>query len=195
MEPNTPMNREGVRQQLKEAVGRVIYTYTTQNKEANLLRRKNAILKWAQIILTAVSTGGLLAVILQWNQLVLAIISAAFTTAALVVSTYLKAANLEDRIIAHRETANQLWRIREEYISLLTDFDTLDDKTIIEKRDDLTSRTGDIYDKAPQTSPKAYAAAQKALKVEEEQYFSANELDQMLPAHLRSDAGETDTKS
>ena len=41
------------------------------------------------------------------------------------------------------------------------------------------------YCAAPLTDGKSYAAAQAALKTNEEQFFTQEELNKMLPAHLR----------
>ena len=56
---------------------------------------------------------------------------------------------------------------------------------IVGKRDKLMSRTAKVYENAPQTDEKAYADAQDALKNKEEQFFTQEELNVMLPAHLR----------
>ena len=85
----------------------------------------------------------------------------------------------------HMGTASKLWPLREEYISLMTDFDDLPDDTIVSRRDDLMGKTAKIYESAPQTDEKAYAAAQDALKNKEEQFFTQEELNVMLPIHLR----------
>lgn len=107
------------------------------------------------------------------------------STILLGLNLYFKDFNLAEEIKQHRTTADKLWLLREQYISLLTDFDILNETEIMQKRDDLQNRTAEVYQVAPPTDAKSYAAAQKALKVEEEQYFTAKEIDQMLPEHLR----------
>jgi len=42
-----------------------------------------------------------------------------------------------------------------------------------------------LYKVAPSTNPKSYAAAQTALKKDEEQFFETSEIDKILPEHLR----------
>jgi len=46
-------------------------------------------------------------------------------------------------------------------------------------------RTSEVYSDSPKTSSKSYKETQKALKVEEEQFFTNEELDQLLPPELR----------
>lgn len=56
---------------------------------------------------------------------------------------------------------------------------------ICNKRDALMNRTAEIYATAPKTSPKSYSEVQKALKSEEEQFFTMEELNQLMPQHIR----------
>ena len=46
-------------------------------------------------------------------------------------------------------------------------------------------RTAEVYSNSPGTDAKSYKAAQKALKTEEEQTFSEQEIDIMLPNSIR----------
>jgi SMODS and SLOG-associating 2TM effector domain family 4 len=86
---------------------------------------------------------------------------------------------------SHQKAADALWKIREEYVSLLTDFDLLEREEIMDRRDDLQNRTAKIYVQSPRTDTKSYSEAQKALKTEEEQTFSEKEIDVMLPNSIR----------
>ena len=56
---------------------------------------------------------------------------------------------------------------------------------IISRRDDLQLRVAKIYDEAPLTDAKSYSLAQKALKENESQFFTRDELNKMLPESLR----------
>ncbi|MBW8831485.1 MAG: hypothetical protein JF606_19115 [Burkholderiales bacterium] len=51
----------------------------------------------------------------------------------------------------------------------------------------------EIYRGASRTDSKAYAAAQRALKDQEELFFSESELDHLLPKQLRTAANPTKT--
>lgn len=186
MEQNSPQRRDGIKQQVKEAYGKVVYTYTAHLKDANLKHSKSSIIKIAIIVLSAVSTCGLLGIILQWVPIVLAVVTACITLANVILSSYLKAANLDGQELLHINTANRLWKIREKYLSLLTDFDELSDEKVVELRDFLTEQTSEVYSVAPLTSGKAYKLAQDALKNNEEQFFTQQELNLMLPEHLRT---------
>ena len=87
----------------------------------------------------------------------------------------------------HTNAANDLWDIRETYFSMLTDMRTenLSVNQIINKRDELQKRLLNIYAGSPRTNSKAYKAATKALKINEELTFSDKEIDAFLPKELR----------
>ena len=183
MVANSP-HKEALKTQLREAYGRIVYTYTTHLKKMNLLDKNNLLIKYAQIILSAISTGGFIGSMIT-NQLVLTVVGGIFSTVLLVLNLFFRDFNLVEESRQHRIASDNLWLIREQYISLLTDFEILSEDDIIAKRDDLQRLTFDVYNKSPKTDAKSYVAAQKALKSEEEQFFKPEEIDMMLPAHLR----------
>lgn len=185
MDQNSQMHREGLRSQLKEAYGRIVYSYTTNWKMVDSLIKKNRRIKYWQIALSAISTGGFIGSIVT-NETALTCIGGIFSTILLALNLYFKDFNLNEDITRHAVTANALWLIREEYVSLLTDFTSLTTLEICTKRDELMKKTAKIYESAPKTDSKRYAEAQKALKNDEEQFFSDEELNEMLPIHLRS---------
>lgn len=68
---------------------------------------------------------------------------------------------------------------------MLADFETLKEKDIAEQREKLKKATAKIYDSAIQTDARSYAEAQKQLKDKDYQFFTRDELNKMLPKHLR----------
>lgn len=177
-------HKKDLRVQVREAYGRLVYTYTTHLKQVEQLTKKNQRIKYWQIALSAISTGGFLGALIT-NQIIMTWIGGIVSTALLALNLFFKDFNLADDIKKHRTTADDLWIIRERYISLITDFDVLNEEIIIQRRDELQDRTAEIYRVAPSTNSKSYSAAQKALKEDEEQFFMASEIDKMLPKHLR----------
>ncbi|MHC1692232.1 MAG: SLATT domain-containing protein [Sphaerochaetaceae bacterium] len=177
-------HNEALKTQIREAYGRIVYTYTTHLKKMNRLDKNNRCIKYTQIGLSAISTGGFLGSIIT-NQVVMTFIGGIFSTVLLFTNLYFKDFNLAEESKQHRIAADNLWLIREQYISLLTDFDAFSENDIIAKRDDLQKLTFEIYNKSPKTDVKSYKAAQRALKFEEEQFFAPEEIDKILPVHLR----------
>ncbi len=170
--------------QIREAYGRVTYTQTCHDKRINRLLGINENIKIAQIILSAMTTGSFLVTIIS-NEKVSAIVGGILSLVLLILNTYIKNFNLTEISQKHQKASDLLWKIREEYVSLLTDFEILEMDEIMSKRDELQNRTAEVYTNSPRTDSKSYAAAQKALKTEEEQTFSEIEIDVMLPNSIR----------
>lgn len=177
-------HKEALRTQIREAYGRIVYTYTTHLKKMNRLDNTNRRIKYAQILLSAISTGGFLGSIIT-NEFFLTCIGGIFSTALLFLNLYFKDFNLAEESKQHRIASDNLWLIREQYISLLTDLEVLSENDIVTKRDELQKLTFAVYNKSPKTDAESYSDAQNALKNEEEQFFAPAEIDKMLPAHLR----------
>lgn len=177
--------RQNLKQQLRESYGRMLYTYTIHLKSVDIIIRRVKWMKRIQIILSAASTVGFFSMLIS---------SESFATAATGLSaTVLLALNLflgrddsDSEILQHKNTADCLWKAKEEYLALLTDFDILDENSIRIRRDKLSDILFNVYSKAPKTSPRAYKLTQNALQNKEEQFFSSEELDILLPPHLRS---------
>lgn len=170
--------------QIREAYGRITYSQTCHDKFINRTVRLDDRIKLWQIILSGVTTSGFVVAIFS-NDNVASILGALVSLALLILNTYIKNFNLSGIAQEHKKASDLLWKIREEYVSLLTDFETLDESEIRNKRDELQERTAEVYSNSPRTDSKSYQAAQKALKTEEEQTFSEEEIDIMLPNSIR----------
>lgn len=170
--------------QIREAYGRVTYSQTCHDKFINRIVKLDDKIKVSQIVLSAVTTSGFLVAIFSDDN-VASIIGAVFSLALLILNTYIKNYNLSGIAQEHKKASDSLWKIREEYVSLLTDFEILDVDEIRNKRNELQERTAEVYSNSPRTDAKSYRAAQKALKTEEEQTFSEEEIDIMLPNSIR----------
>lgn len=172
--------------QIRECFGKVVYTHKTQEKCADIALTTHNQIKLLQIILSVATTTGIFITILGKNQLS-AILSIIVSTLLTILNTYTKDYDLGAISQRHTEAASQLWSIRESYFSLLTDIKTrkLDIEKIMNKRDILQKELADIYQGAPRTNIKAYRAAVKGLKVDEELTFTDKEIDMFLPKELR----------
>lgn len=170
--------------QIREAYGKIVYTYTTHIEKANSLIKFNRWIKNIQILLTAISTVGFLGTIIT-NETCLNWLAGLTAFISLSVNLYLKDAHLDNLILAHKKTINALWNIREDYLSLLTDFSILDNAQRQAKRNHLQEKVLEIYNNAPETDSSSYKKAQKDLKANEYQFFTADEIDKMLPEKLR----------
>jgi hypothetical protein len=87
----------------------------------------------------------------------------------------------------HAEAAISLWKIRENYLSILTDLQSnwADYKTLGERRDSIQNDLFMVYQGCPRTFDKAYKKASAGLKNQEELTFTDEEIDKFLPSLLR----------
>lgn len=179
--------RQALESQLRGCYGRCAYTHKTHEKQAEQLNDWNAKLKGSQIILSAVMSVGAVSIFFEKTSFAAAVVTALLSFASLVLSSFVKSTDYGQLAQKHRQSAASIWQVREAYESLLTDL--MDEGMSLERvrkeRDKLQDRLGKIYEQAPSTNSKAYAAAQKGLQLDEELTFSDTELDAMLPAHLR----------
>jgi hypothetical protein len=179
--------------QIRECYGRCAYTHKTHEKMAERFDAYQQSLKWANIILSALITGGAVSALFAADTPLAPYVSyAGYVTAFLAVLSLVFNACIKEfdpgaLAQRHRETASNVWNVRESYLSLITD--TLDDtfslETLRERRDALQKQLHEIYAGAPFTDGKAYAKTQKGLKDNEELMFSEKEIDDMLPQSLR----------
>lgn len=191
LSPSDP--RYQLESQIRECYGRCAYTHKIHEKMAERLAVKQWRAKWANIVISALITGGAVGALFE-NGATLAPYAAwaGYATAALAIfslifNSYLK--DLDPGALAqrHRESASNVWNVRESYLSLITDAldDTFPLETIRARRDELQSTLHELYLAAPFTDAKAYAKAQKGLKDNEELMFSEKEIDDLLPQSLR----------
>lgn len=172
--------------QVRECFGRVVYSHKTHEKCRDILLQRLSIIKLSQIVLSALTTGGFIATLIgdnKWGAIVGVVIS----TALLILNAYTKDYDLGEIAQKHKQAANDLWLIRERYLSLLTDIamKTKPIETLLGERDELMVSLHKMYSGAPSTNFKAYSKARDALKNTEELTFSDNEIDAFLPTRLR----------
>lgn len=171
--------------QLREMYGRVAYTHKTHEKMADNYARHYECIKNLEIVLSALASGSFVLSILGDSKAG-AISGAILSTTLLGLTLYFKEANLREKAQKHTVIASKLWGVREHLLSLLIDtHDGRSTEEIRRQRDVANKALEEIYEGAPRTDARAYAAAQRALKSEEDLYFSDTELDKMLPQKLR----------
>lgn len=201
MDPTIPTNSakdkelKPLEAQLRECFGRVVYSHKAHEKDADACLRQESTTKWAQILLSAVTTGGLVVAVLGDSKAA-TILSAVVSTLLLVLNAYTKEKDPGQEAQKHKNAADRLWKIRESYLSLLTDIRSggVSLEHIRTRRDELQESLGEIYTGAPRTTGSGYESAQDALKNKEELTFSDLEIDKFLPAPLRTGAPRSEVK-
>ena len=171
-------------EQIRDCFGRVAWSHKTHEKQADYYEKWNCRLTWGKIIVTALaSAGGILWLVTEswWS-----VASCTLSTLLLLINLIFENRNYAILSQKHRDTAAQLWNIREGYLSLLTNIrsQSADIEEIQKRRDELQEKLFAVYLSAQRTSGKAYIEASNALHGEELS-FSDAEIDKMLPPTLR----------
>lgn len=183
---DTPQSRSILEGQLRESYGRVVYSHKTHEKCADILLCRLGRIKLWQIILSAITTGGFIAGVFGGGRLA-AVLGMLASTALLALNAYTKNYDLGELAQKHKQAANDLWAIREAYLSLLVDVRMREKplETLQAHRDELVKQLHTVYSGAPSTNDPAYKKAQEALQKKEDMTFSDDEIDAFLPKELR----------
>ncbi len=163
MDSDSQSSKDSIIWQIAESYGKLLYSYEAQICQAEIFKRRLENFRWIQIVSSSISSASFLTSLAASNKIFYWITGVGSLT-ALLLETYLKGSNLNNQIKESKSTSDQLWLIREKYISLLTDSDKLNEQDLISKRDDLLTETSQVYKTAPITSSKAYDRAQELLK-------------------------------
>jgi len=183
---DSPESRRILEGQLRECFGRVVYSHKTQEKCADILLLRLARIKVSQIALSAITTAGFIAAVFGAGKLG-ATLGILVSTTLLALNAYTKDYDLGELAQKHKQAANDLWLIREKYLSLITDL-VMGEKpleTLQTERDILLDELHSVYGGVPSTISKAYKKAQEALKTSEDMTFSEEEIDAFLPKELK----------
>ena len=172
---------------IREAFGRVVYSHKTHEKAREIEAGRVTFVKWTNIVLTTLTSAGLLGTIIT-NAHALLYLSSGLSALALAFVIFQFSFEPSGAADKHRIAAKELWYVREQYCNLLTDIRRgAPEDEIASRRDELTAMLKGVYEHAPDTSSKAYRKAQEALKIKEDMTFSAAEIDQFLPRELHEE--------
>ena len=183
---DSPDSRRILEGQLRESFGRVVYSHKTHEKCADILLERLSNIKLWQIVLSAITTGGFISAFLGSGNIG-ASVGVIVTTLLLVLNAYTKNYDLGELAQKHKQAANDIWLIREKYLSLITDL-LMGEKPIESlqaERDNLVEELHSVYVGAPSTTFQAYKKAQEALQHNEDMTFSDTEIDAFLPNELK----------
>ncbi|HAT8001667.1 TPA: hypothetical protein GF082_19535 [Citrobacter braakii] len=183
---DTPESRRVLEGQLRECYGRVVYSHKTHEKCSDILLSRLSSIKFWQIILSALTTGGFLATFFGAGEVGTGG-GIVVSTLLLILNAYTKDYDLGELAQKHKQAANEIWLIREKYLSLLTDL-AMGEKPIEQlqfERDSLLESLHSVYSGSPSTTFEAYKKAQDALKNKEDLTFSEEEIDAFLPKELK----------
>jgi len=137
-------------------------------------------------VLSAITTAGFIGAVFGAGKIG-AVLGLIVSTVLLALNSYTKNYDLGELAQKHKQAANDLWIIRESYLSLLVDIAMKEKplESLQKQRDDLVKQLHAIYSGAPSTTHKAYKRAQEALQKLEDMTFTDAEIDAFLPKELK----------
>jgi len=137
-------------------------------------------------MLSAITTAGFVGAVFGAGRIG-AILGMIASTALLALNSYTKNYDLGELAQKHKQAANDLWIIRETYLSLLVDLAMKEKplESLQKQRDELVDQLHTVYSGAPSTTFQAYKKAQEALKTLEDMTFADAEIDAFLPKELK----------
>jgi len=170
---------------IRESFGRVVYSHKTYEKEFEMQESYTRRLKIANLVILSFGSTGLFSSMISNSQCLL-ILGSIFTFLALALAIFQMSFNPEEKAFKYKQTAHQLWQVREKYTCLIADImnEKISEEHIVNRRDQLLCDLDLIYKNALPTSSKAYDKASVALKKNEEYTFSDDEINKFLPKDL-----------
>jgi hypothetical protein len=183
---DTPETCQILEGQLRECYGRVVYSHKTHEKCSDILLTRLSTIKLWQIVLSTLTTGGFISTFLGAGEIG-AGIGVVISTMLLILNAYTINYDLGELAQKHKQAANEIWFLREKYLSLLTDL-AMGEKPVEQlksERDALLESLHAVYSGSPSTTFEAYKKAQDALQTKEDLTFSVEEIDAFLPKELK----------
>lgn len=191
-------DRTALVDELRELYGRTAYSHCTHEMMTNSLECWHRFWFWTDVVLIAIGATGLITQTvaalpssLLELPLFASVVPAISSTAALFVTLVTQRSDADRRIVEHRKAASELWLIRERLVSILADLRdlALTPEMARKYRDEILDSLKEVYQKAPRTNGRAFAAARRALKQDELLTFTDEELNIMLPETLQQGRG------
>ncbi len=171
---------------LRLTFGHVVYSHRAHATTANRHSRWDRWLKAAEavLMLTTAVASAVVAFTVNPQYAIAAAVAAALAMGVLVLRL---AFDFERTAIAHRACSTQLWLLREQYRSVLSDLKdgVLSVEAARDRRDYLMEKLHRIYDNAPPADREQYQSAKQSLAAVNEATLTDEEIDRFLPPSLQ----------
>lgn len=179
--------RNVIEAEIEQLMGKVAWTHKIQEKQADIYRENGDNAEIWKIVLSAVTSSGILAVAFGVDSIWFKIITAIIALLSTGVNLYLKKYDFVTLEREHKECAVEWLGLREDYIALIAEIraDIISDEDLITRRNELLEKYKEIVKKSPNTTGKAYLKASEALKINLDDLISEEEINKFLPAELR----------
>lgn len=176
----------------KEIIGRYIkvtWTHKIQECQADIYLKKSEFVQTSISLLTGLTAAGTLATIMPFLSETIVGSLTAFFALTLSYFTYrYKDGILESKARECKQYASKVHHLRNLYSSLLADMkaETISDADSMVRRNQLEQLENNLYSQSvPHTTLKAVEMATKALKINQDSTTTDEEIQLILPEHLK----------
>lgn len=173
---------------VRDSYASIVWSHKIQEKQSDIYSDMYKGLETAKILLSAITSGGIIALIFT-NTFWLKPITAMISVITVFINGYFKSFDLQKSISTHKQTANRLIIVRDQYKVLLTKIKMRSESAehLLLEYQKLVEESDNIYLEAPSTTSKAVDKASKALKITKDNTFLDDEIDSFLPRGLKKD--------
>ena len=167
----------------------VAETHKIHEVQADIYRSKYTLLEWIRIIIAALTSAGLVAILFEHDDFYVKLLTAISSFITAIISGLMHSFDLEASEITQKNTARKMLALRDEYITLLLEIRNgkQNYEDLLEQYKNLEDKKHDIYEEAPRTTDKACKRAMKKLHVNKDNQFSEEETDILLPEYLKGE--------
>ncbi len=164
----------------------VTWSHKIQEKQVDIFATQYKYLEIANIVSASLTSVGIVSLIFT-DELWLKLVSALISFVSIFASSFLKSFDLSTKVNAHKNCANKLLAIRNEFQILLLKINLEQEEidNLIKSYEELVIKLNKIYSGSPNTCDKAVKKAQKSLKINQDNTFTNEEIDSFLPEALR----------
>lgn len=170
---------------IRESFAHVVYSHKTYEKEFETQEMRSNQTKIINLVILTLGSSSLIGSLIT-DSSTAGFLGSIFTFLGLGLAIFQLSFNPEEKAYKYKQTAHQLWQVREKYTCFIADImnDKISNDDIIKKRDQLLCELDLIYKNSLPTSSKAYDKASAALKKDQEFTFSDVEINNFLPKDL-----------
>lgn len=168
---------------------KVTWTHKIQECQGDIYLKKARIVKRHITWFSVLTTGSALSSIFPWVQdtVLLSSITAFLALCLSYFTIRFADGYLENKASQNKSFAAEMHDLRNKYESLLADIKSnhLTAEDVISRRNSLREEEHILYKDAPNTTPKAVKAANKALKINKDSTTEGSEVEAILPDFLK----------
>lgn len=182
---------EFIEEQLRQMLGMSVWSHKIHQKQAQIYDDNKNKLEFINIIVLMLAIVCIMLNIFIEEEF-LNFIVLAFVIVSALISVYLKSCDFKGLHQNHRNSAVDLFSLKEDIISTLCDIksNSVSKEELSKKRKDINARYLTICKKALDPKNKAFKKARKVLKIEFNNVYSDQEINSYLPNLLRKDEVE-----